>query len=139
MIAANAYFWLIFLALALLYALDTLANWLNIRALKPSLPDEFHGIYDAEDYLRFLRYTATTSRFEWVENTFNFAVLLAFWFCGGYGFLDRAVRAAQLGPIGSGLLFMGGLWFAHWLINLPFDVYETFVVEERFGFNKTTL
>ena len=137
-IFTNGYFWLIFIALAAFFILDTLAGWLNVRALKPTLPDEFRDVYDEEEYRRFLDYTATTSRFEWIENTFNFAVLLAFWFCGGYEFLDRHVRAAHAGPIASGLLFMGALWIAHWLINLPFDIYETFVVEQRFGFNQTT-
>lgn len=137
-IAPNGYFWLVLLALVGFYGLDTLANWLNIRALQPALPESFRGIYDEEEYRRFLGYTAATARFEWVDNTFNLAVLLAFWLGGGYGWLDGLVRSCERGPILSGLLFMGALWLGHWLINLPFEIYETFRIEARFGFNKTT-
>lgn len=137
-VAPNGYFWLVMLTLAGFYALDTLAGWLNVRALEPVLPQGFRGIYDEEKYRRFLAYMEAVARFEWVDNTFNFAVLVAFWVCGGYGWLDALVRAPQRGPIVSGLLFIGALWLGHWLINLPFELYETFRVEARFGFNKTT-
>jgi STE24 endopeptidase len=137
-VSPNGYFWLVLISLAGFYALDSAVSWLNVRALKPSLPDEFREIYDEEEYRRFLKYTATTARFEWIENTFNFVLLLAFWFCGGYQLLDHFVRSAQLGPITSGLCYMGALWLGHWLINLPFEVYGTFIIEQRFGFNKMT-
>lgn len=137
-VKANALFWVILAANAGMYLLDTVANRLNLRALKPELPREFEGIYDREEYRRFLDYTAATANFERVEATWDLAVLLGFWLLGGYDWLDRAVRTLHLGFIPTGLLYLGTLVFGRWLLGLPLEVYETFRIEERFGFNKTT-
>jgi len=134
----NLYFWIILGSLVGFYLLDAVAGRLNLSALKANLPDEFKGIYDEADYRRLLEYTAATTRFELIDSTFNLAVLLLFWFLGGYPFLDHVVRASTHGPIFQGLLFMGALWIGHTVVNLPFDLYSTFVIEQKFGFNKTT-
>lgn len=133
----NALFWVILSANAGMYLLDTVASRLNLRALKPELPREFEGIYDREEYRRFLDYTAATASFERVGATWDLALLLGFWLLGGYDWLDR-VRSAHLGFIWTGLLYLGALYFDRWLMGLPLEIYETFRIEERFGFNKTT-
>jgi STE24 endopeptidase len=65
-------------------------------------------------------------------------LLLVFWLVGGYDWLDRVARSAHMGFIGTGLLYLGALFLGQWLLNLPLEVYATFRIEERFGFNKTT-
>jgi STE24 endopeptidase len=137
-VKTNALFWLILIANAGMYLLDTLANRLNLNALKPDLPVEFEGIYDREEYRRFLGYTEVTARFERVEAAWDMVLLLGFWLLGGYDWLDRVLRSAHLGVIFTGLLYLGVLYFAKWLLALPLEIYETFRIEERFGFNKTT-
>ena len=134
----NALFWVILLSNTGMYLLDTVASRLNLRALKPQLPAEFEGVYDRDEYRRFLDYTAATANFERVVATWDMAVLLAFWLLGGYDLLDRAVRAPHLGFIATGLLYLGALFLGKWLLGLPLEIYETFRIEERFGFNKTT-
>ena len=134
----NLFFWFILVANVGMYLLDTVANWLNLRALKPELPADFEGIYDREEYRRFLDYTAATARFERIEASWDLAVLLAFWLLGGYDWLDRMARGAHMGYLGTGLLYMGALYMGNWLLGLPLQIYETFRIEERFGFNKTT-
>jgi STE24 endopeptidase len=121
-----------------MYLLDTVANRLNLRALKPELPAEFAGVYDAEEYRRFLQYTAARAKFERIGATWDLAILFTFWLGGGYDWLDRVVRAAHMGVIATGLLYLGGLYLGQWLLDLPLEVYDTFRIEERFGFNKTT-
>jgi len=137
-VKTNALFWIILCANAGMYLLDTVANRLNLRALKPELPGEFEGVYDREEYRRFLEYTAATANFERVGATWDLAVLLGFWLLGGYDWLDRVVRSAHMGFIATGLLYFGGLYFGRWVLGLPLEIYETFRIEERFGFNKTT-
>jgi STE24 endopeptidase len=137
-VRTNLLFWVILIANAGMYALDTVANRLNLRALKPELPAEFEGIYDREEYRRFLKYTAATANFERVEATWDLALLLGFWLLGGYDWLDRAVRSFHLGFIPAGLLYLGALILGQSLLGLPLEIYETFRIEERFGFNKTT-
>ncbi len=134
----NALFWVILCANAGMYLLDTVANRLNLRALKPELPAEFAGVYDAEEYRRFLQYTAARAKFERIGATWDLAILFTFWLGGGYDWLDRVVRAAHMGVIATGLLYLGGLYLGQWLLDLPLEVYDTFRIEERFGFNKTT-
>ena len=134
----NALFWVILIANVGMYLLDTVANRLNLRALKPRLPDEFEGIYDQEEYRRFLDYTSATANFERVGATWDLAILLGFWLLGGYDWLDGAVRSLHAGFIATGLIYFGALYFGKWLLGLPLEIYETFRIEERFGFNKTT-
>lgn len=135
---ANVFFWLVLVANVGMYLLDTVASRLNLRALKPELPVDFEGVYDREEYRRFLDYTAVTAKFERVDATWDLVLLLGFWFLGGYDWLDRVARTAHLGFIATGLLYMGGLYIGRWLLGLPLEIYETFRIEERFGFNKTT-
>jgi STE24 endopeptidase len=61
-----------------------------------------------------------------------------FWFAGGFGWLDRTVRSLRLGPLPTGLLFLGALGLAHTLLTIPLRWWSTFVIEARFGFNTTT-
>jgi STE24 endopeptidase len=137
-VKTNALFWIILCANAGMYLLDTVANRLNLRALKPDVPEEFEGVYDRHEYRRFLEYTAATANFERVGATWDLAVLLGFWLLGGYDWLDGVVRSAHMGFIATGLLYLAGLYFGRWALGLPLEIYETFRIEERFGFNKTT-
>jgi STE24 endopeptidase len=73
-----------------------------------------------------------------ITSTIDLAVLLAFWFLGGFGALDNFVRGTGWSSIGCGLLFIGILAGCKFIISLPFSIYSTFVIEEKFGFNKTT-
>ena len=135
----NFYFWLILVSSGGFWLLDLVANALNLRALKPSLPESFKGIYDEAAYRRMVEYTSVSTRFELIESTFVIAVFFGFWFLGGYGWLDRLARSFHHGPILTGLIFFGILTLAQGVLSLPFSIYSTFGIEQRFGFNKTTV
>lgn len=125
-------------ALAADYLLNLFADIYNLRALDPELPESFEGVYDRETYRRSQEYTRVNTRFGILTSTFNLAVLLAFWFAGGFNWLDQLVRSWELGAIWTGLAYIGVLILFKTLLSLPFSIYSTFVIEERFGFNKTT-
>ncbi len=59
-------------------------------------------------------------------------------FLGGFGWLDGIVSNLSNNEIIRSLIFFGILFFINDLLNIPFEWYDTFVIEERFGFNKTT-
>jgi STE24 endopeptidase len=120
------------------YALVVLADVLNLRALRSEVPAELAGVYDAERYARSQAYTRERTRFAWIPRTLDLAIVLAFWFLGGFEKLDVWVRSLGHGPIVTGLVYIGALLIAHSAISLPFRWYSTFVIEERYGFNKTT-
>jgi STE24 endopeptidase len=134
----NLYFWVVLAAVVGFWLLDLVANWLNLRSLKPSLPEAFKGIYDEAEYRRMIDYTRTRTRFEAAESSFMLLVFLLFWFLGGYPWLDEVVRSFNLNPIITGLIFFGALALGQGVIGLPFSIYSTFGIEQRFGFNKTT-
>lgn len=135
----NIYQVIILTALIFDYFLNLYADYLNLKTLNKDLPEEFHGVYDAEIYQRSQDYTRAKTRFRLVTTSINLAVILIFWFSGGFNLLDQMVRGWKLGPIWSGLLYIGILVGLSTLINLPFQIYATFVIEERFGFNKMTV
>jgi len=135
----NQFTFFILVTMATAYVLEIFATLLNMRALQPELPTEFSGIYDAEKYSKSQEYTRVTSRFGLLVSTVDIIVLLVFWFAGGFTYLDLLVRSWQLNPISSGLAFIGILVVANMIVSLPFGIYSTFVIEEQFGFNKTTV
>lgn len=120
------------------YILSGIADFLNLKALREDLPGEFEDVYDAEAYRRSQTYTRVRTRFGVIVDTINLGIVLSFWFLGGFNHLDIAVRSWQFGPVMTGLVYIGILLLAKTIISLPFSIYLTFVIEERFGFNKTT-
>jgi STE24 endopeptidase len=134
----NIYAVIILLALVLDLVLNLLADVLNLRALRPELPEAFRDVYDAEAYRKSQQYTRVQTQFGWLTTTVTLAITLGFWFSGGFQALDALVRGWDVGPIWSGLAYIGLLLLGRALLSLPFSIYSTFVLEERFGFNRTT-
>lgn len=134
----NPYAAVILLALLGRWALHVAADALNARALSGELPPALRCVYDAERYRRSQEYTRARLRFGIVPETASLVGLLAFWLAGGFARLDDAVRALGLGAVPSGLLYLGTLGLAATVARLPFRWWSTFVIEERFGFNRTT-
>jgi STE24 endopeptidase len=134
----NAYGAVVLAALLCETALEAAADALNLRAVDRPLPPEFRAVYDAERYARAQAYLRDRTRFALVVRAVELAVVLAFWLGGGFAWLDRGVRAAGLGPIPTGLAFFAALGLGWGLVELPFDWWATFVIEARWGFNRTS-
>jgi STE24 endopeptidase len=133
----NIFIAIILAAILIDFVLGIIANRLNLKALTKELPDEFKDVYDEETYAKSQEYTRVNTRFGFITGTFDLLLLLVFWFAGGFNWLDQWARAFEYGVIGTGLIFIGALIVAKIVISLPFSIYSTFVIEERFGFNKT--
>jgi len=134
----NIYTIIILAAFAVDFILDIISNYLNLKSLSTELPGEFDEVYDRETYAKSQEYTRVRTKFGFVTGTFDLALVLGFWFSGGFNWLDQIVRAWGYGELVTGLIYIGILILAKSLISLPFNIYSTFVIEERFGFNKTT-
>jgi STE24 endopeptidase len=134
----NIFSIIILAALVLEFVLGLIANLLNLKSLKLELPPALEGVYKPEDYRKSQEYIRASMRFGLVTSSFGLIVLLAFWFAGGFNYFDQVVRAWGFGPVVSGLLYIGVLFFVRSLLMLPFSIYGTFVIEDRFGFNRTT-
>ena len=135
----NIYLLIILSALIGEFLLRTLVRVLNLKALDPGLPNEFQGYYDEEKYARSQEYTRVNTRFAFFTTSFDLIVILVFILFGGFNFVDQIIRGFGLSTLPSGLAFFGILFFASDLISTPFSLYQNFVIEENFGFNKMTL
>ena len=134
----NVYGVIILAALLSEYVLNLIADLLNLQTLSADLPKEFAGVYSPESYMKSQDYTLYRTNFGIVESTFSLVVTLIFWFIGGFNYLDQMVRQLQYGDLITGLIYIALLLLFRSILSLPFSVYSTFVIEEKFGFNKTT-
>ena len=134
----NIIFWIILVAVMSEFLLGSLSVILNLRSLKTSPPVGLEDVFAADEYQRSQEYTRVQSRFGLLVGFFDLVILVIFWFGGGFNYIDQEVRAFGFNGIITGILFVGVLLTVNTLIKMPFSLYGTFVIEERFGFNKTT-
>lgn len=134
----NIYFIIILVILIGSYLLDLVVETLNVRNVKTELPEEFEGYYDEAKYKESQKYLRENTRFGIISDSILTPITIAFIVIGGFNYVDQFVRGFNLGSISTGLIFAGVLMFASQIINIPISIYETFVIEEKYGFNKTT-
>ncbi|OSM02273.1 M48 family metallopeptidase [Magnetofaba australis] len=118
------------------FALERLAAWRNLRAWTDAPPPPFDQTRDLPTHRKGRDYLAARERLGAISSAVHLAALLLFWLLGGFVWL-HGVAAASSGPIVVGLLFIGALLAADALLGLPFSLYSTFVIEQRFGFNRS--
>jgi STE24 endopeptidase len=134
-------FWLLIILFILLttYLLEFTVSLLNIRALNPTLPKEFETTFNDREYEKSQNYTRAGHSLSLVENSFSTFLTILFLLLGGFNYIDIWARNFGFGQITTGLLFTGLLALLSFVIHLPFSLYSTFSIEERFGFNRTSL
>ncbi|MCM2324594.1 MAG: M48 family metallopeptidase [Oligoflexia bacterium] len=130
--------WLVALFLTSSFLLDLGIELLNLRHLRLEVPEEFRDVHEPEKYRTALRYQAEGTRFELLRRGTLLALLLGFLFAGGFETLDRTARALSGSPVIAGLIFVALLATLRFFAALPFAIHDTFVIEERYGFNRTT-
>lgn len=134
----NIYLLVILIILVGDYILDLITEYLNVKHLKTDLPREFEGYFDAEKYKKAQNYLKENTGFHEISNTFFTVITILFILLGGFNIVDKFARGFGLGYIPTGLIFAGIILLASQIINIPFSIYRTFVIEEKYGFNKTT-
>ena len=121
------------------YLIDQWLDWVNYKHAKSDLPDRLKGVYNEEEYRKQQEYQKTRTRFGFSTSAFATLLSVMVLSLGGFGILDGFLRPLVANPILLSLCFFGALMVLSDLVNLPFQWYSTFVIEERFGFNKTNL
>ncbi len=124
--------------LLITFLVKLVSELLNLKAAEAGVPDEFAGLFDEEAYRKSRDYLHTSTRFSLFGAAVDLSFLLLFWFSGGFNLLDQFLRGYGLNPIVCGVLYIGVLLLLQSLIDLPFSLYKTFVIEAKFGFNKIT-
>jgi STE24 endopeptidase len=110
----------------------------NRKRMSPEIPVQLEGIYDKDEYAKQQAYQKVNSRFGLYTSLFSFVILLFVLCFGVFGWLDELLRQYISSEILLTLAFFGVVYIINDIITLPFDYYGTFVIEERFGFNKST-
>ena len=128
---AQTFFYLIIAILVLSFLLEQFLDYLNLKHMKEELPPELQGIYPAEEYRRSIAYQKERQRFSFLVSTLSFGVLLLMLLSGGFGLLDSWLRQYLENPIWLVLAFFGILFLVSDLLSLPFQLYSTFVIEEK--------
>ena len=121
------------------FLLERLLDYLNSTYWSNVLPKELEGIYDAEKYKKSQDYQKVNQRFSFLTSTLSFAAMLLMLMFGGFAFVDNFVRQFTDNPILMALIFFGIIGFAADILSTPFSIYDTFVIEQKFGFNNTTV
>ncbi len=131
-------FYIIIGILAFDYLLERTLSILNNSHRNNILPKILADIYDPEKYKKSQEYGRINSKFSLISSSFSFLLILLILFFDGFALVDNFARSVSSHPIAITLIFFGILLFASDILGIPFDIYSTFVIEEKFGFNKTT-
>jgi len=138
MLSGKDYLIIITAIIVIGYLVGEILDWLNLKHSKTELPAEAKGIYDDEKYQKSQEYQKVNAKFSFLTSAFSTVLTLAFLWLGGFGWLDNLLVPFFSNEILLSLSFFGVLFIISDLVNIPFQLYSTFVIEERFGFNKTT-
>ena len=135
----NLYYYIIFIAIIIEYLFSSISSILDIKNITPTIPSDFKKAYDQEKYILSQDYLKARTKFGLFSSTFSLILIMIVIHSDIFGLLDQFVRGQSDSYILQGLLFIGIIYFFQDIVSLPFSIYHTFVIEERFGFNKTTL
>tara|TARA_A100001015_G_scaffold48270_1_gene53321 strand:- start:493 stop:1731 length:1239 start_codon:yes stop_codon:yes gene_type:complete len=134
----NLYYTIIVSAIIIEYLLSSTGSILDLRNITPEIPKDFQAAYDKDKYSKSQDYLTARTRFSLLSSTFNLILIMVVIHTGIFGGLNEFVNAQTDDYILRGLLFIAIIYFLQDMISLPFSIYSTFVIEERFGFNKTS-
>lgn len=134
----NVYFYIIISIVVLNFIWGQILSYLNRKRMSPHIPHELKNIYDAESYAKQQSYQKENSRFGLISGGFSFIIILFILLLGIFGWLDDNLRDWTSHFILLPLSFFGVILVVNEILDLPFDWYGTFVIEEKFAFNKST-
>ncbi|WP_100612432.1 M48 family metallopeptidase [Confluentibacter lentus] len=131
-------FYIIIAIILVNFIVDKILDALNAKHFNDTLPKDLEDVYDETEYKKSQNYKATNYRFGLITSTFSLVLTLAFLFFDGFEFVDDIARGFSDNSIVIALIFFGIIMIGSDILTTPFSYYSTFVIEEKFGFNKTT-
>ena len=131
-------FYIIIAIIIIDFLVDKILDALNAKRYDDPIPEELNDVYDQEEYQKSQRYKTTNYKFGLITSTFSLVLTLVFLGLDGFEFVDNLARSYSDNPIIIALIFFGIIMLGSDLLSTPLSYYQTFVIEERFGFNKTT-
>ena len=132
-------FYIIIGILILSFSIDKILDYLNAKHFNDELPEDISDVYDQEEYQTSQRYKTENYKFGLISSLISIAATLAFFFLDGFAYVDSYARSVADNNIVITLVFFGCIMLASDFLSTPFSYYQTFVIEEKFGFNKTSI
>ncbi len=135
----NLIFWLILIIIVATFLLERWLDLMNVRHTVSELPEALKGIFDKEEYKKSQLYKKENTRFSFVSSTFSLLLMVVAVAFGLFGWLDGKLNSITDSYYLIVLLFFGIIGLLSDVFSIPFNVYDTFVIEEKYGFNRTTV
>lgn len=120
------------------FILATVMNYLNAKRFKDPIPKDLSDVYNTEEYAKSQDYKLTNYKFGIFTSIFSLTLILLFLFFGGFAWVDNIAQSQSKNIIIQALIFFGIIMIGSDILNIPFSYYHTFIIEEKFGFNKTS-
>ena len=120
------------------FVIDSVLNHLNAKHFNDTLPNDVSDVYEINEYQKSQSYKKTNHNFSKITSLFSLITTLLFFFFNGFSIVDEIARGFSNNIIIITLIFFGIIIIGSDIISIPFSLYKTFVIEEKFGFNKST-
>ena len=121
------------------FIIERYLDYLNSSMWSDTLPEKLKGICDNEEYRKTQLYEKDNKRLSFWSSSFNLAIILIMIIAGGFALIDNLSRTITTNIVIISLVFFGIIGFVSDIINIPFSVYDTFVIEKKYGFNTMTI
>lgn len=134
----EAIFYILIGILIIKFLFDTIIDAVNAKHFNDKIPTELEGIYNEEEYMKSQAYKKENYKFSMFISSLSIVATVLFFFIDGFAMVDEIAKGISSNTILTTIIFFGIIMFASDILSLPFSYYKTFVIEEKFGFNKTT-
>ncbi len=131
-------YYVIISILILQFIMETVLDFLNAKKFRDPVPEDLQDVFDPDEYIKSQRYKRANYKFGLLSSVFSLVLILLFLGLGGFEWIDTISRRITENPVGMALLFFGIIVLGSEILSTPFAYYQTFVIEEKFGFNRST-
>ena len=131
-------FYILISIITISFIIDKILDFLNSKHFDQEIPTKLADVYDEGAYKKSQAYKKTNAKFSNLTSTFSIVLTLSFFFADGFKYIDDFARSFTNHPILVALIFFGLIMLGSDFLTTPFSYYKTFVIEEKFGFNKST-
>ncbi len=132
-------FYLLIAIIICMHVLDIALDFLNAKRYTDKIPQKLSDVYPEEEYQKSIAYKKVNHRFKLITSTISLITTLLFFFFDGFAWIDAIARSFSDNTIIIGLIFFGIIMIGGDILSTPSAYYRIFVIEENFGFNKTTV
>ncbi len=120
------------------FIIDKYMDFLNAKHFEDEIPTELNDVYNKEEYIKSQAYKKENYKFSLIISTFTMILTLVFFLFKGFAWIDQFARNNSDNEIIITLIFFGIIMLGSDIISTPFSYYQNFVIEEKYGFNKST-